>query len=508
MGDLKIKPNCEYNKFAPRWQKVRDILDGEARLKQVDLGRVGTGFKPNSTASASNPFNVYYLRPLNPTDTSDYNQARNANYICGARLYNATVKTLSGLMGMVFRVEPVTPDLPTELKYLPDNVDGSGLDIEQQMQAVAGDVLSIGRGGLLTDMPRNDEGKALTQADVDNGFRPTIQEYKAESIIDWHESVINGAKKLDLLVLSECVERFVDDSCFQRETVQQLRVYRLDDSGVSVQVLINDEGELKEELFIPVMGANNEQLKEIPFAFVGSKNNQPGIDRLPLEPVTDINLGHYQESANLASSSFQLSACQPVIADDAYSRALRDPKNSGPQKLGEQSAIVLGSGGRYDLVSPPENNLSSGIQGSYEQQMIALGAQLITSGGGAETAEAARIKRASDVSDLEVATRNISAAYNKSLKFVCLFMGIEYNDKWTFELNTNFFESKMTPQEIAELVKTWQAGGISKAVLDYNLQAGKVIKADEDLEVMNDAIAEETASDVDFDDEANNEAVE
>ena len=48
-------------------------------------------------------------------------------------------------------------------------------------------------------MPRNDDGIQITKLDVSNGFRASIQEYKAESIIDWHESIVNNVKVLDLL---------------------------------------------------------------------------------------------------------------------------------------------------------------------------------------------------------------------------------------------------------------------------------------------------------------------
>lgn len=504
MESIEITPCEEYKRYIKRYRRVRDLVDGEAKLKEVDLRCFSEDY---ANYSDNDYYRVNYLRAINPVDKGNYNTKRNIEYIKGARLYNATVKTLSGLLGMLFRVPPMLPELPSDLEYLIENINGSGLSMHQQIQSVASDVTQIGRDGLLVDMPRNDEGKEITKLDVNNGFRAGIYEYKAESIIDYHEAVINGVKKLVLLVLSEDVESYKDTLRISRELSQQIKVFRLTDEGVTIQTFTKGEKGLKKGDEMPVLAANNQKLDRIPFFFIGSKNNQPCADPLPLEPIADINVGHYQESANLASSSFQLSACQPVISDDNYQRASRDPNNDDIVELGEDSVILLGSDGSFSLVSPPENTMSKAIQKDYEEQMIALGAQLITNSGGVETAEAARIKRASDVSDLELIARNVGDAYTKAIEVVCLMMGVQYNDEWTVSLNTNFFESKLTPQEQAEVVRTWQAGAISKSVLDDKLQSGGVIGEAVDLEEMNQVISEEVIS-LGFDDDEDDEGAE
>lgn len=508
MEQLTIDCNDDYKSYAPRWARVRAINNGEAKLKEIDLERINSiGAKKTALSKA---ITVSFLRPINPSDTSTYNNNRNINMINGARLYNATVKTLSGLLGMVYRKPAVVSDnIPTELEYIFDNVNGAGLSMDQQSRSVSSDVVSIGRDGLLVDMPRNVEGKQITKADVDAGFRATIQEYKAESIIDWHETVLSNRKVLDLVVLAEQIEQYADATRIKREIKTQYKVYRLNADGVTVQIFTDsadDKEGLKQTEEIDVLDSAKVKLKEIPFIFVGSKNNQPDIDNLPLEPISDINIGHYQESANLASSSFQLSACQPWIADDNYAKVAQDKARSGGSvELGEDSLIVLKAGGTFNLTAPPENTMSSGIQKGYEEQMIALGAQLITSGGGVETAEAARIKHASDVSDLQVISTNISNAYTKCLEWVCLMMGINYQD-YTYTLNDEFFDSNMSAEDAVKLVSVWQGGAISKEVLDSNLKSGKIINADVDLDLMNDAIAEEQGGDIDFDENTDTDA--
>ena len=491
MEQITIENNCEYDAYAGRWARVRALNNGEAELKRIDLSRVG---KISTTTSA---IKASFLRPINPIDKSDYNTSRNINMINGARLYNATVKTRSGLLGMLYRKPPAESELPESIKYIYKNVNGAGLSMTQQSRSVSSDVVSIGRDGLLTDMPRNDEGVQITQNDVNNGFRASIQEYKAESIIDWHESIINNVKVLDELWLCEQITTLVPGTLNTRKVKNQYKVYRLSDSGVTVQMYIDSEGDkgLDDSGEVTVTDSSGMALTKIPFVFVGSKNNQPSVDNLPLEPIVDINIGHYQESANLASTSFRLSACQPWVASNTYSKVAQDKaKNGGAVELGEDSLIIVEAGGSFNFASPPSNPLSKEIQNDYKEQMVELGAQLITPNGGVETAEAARLKHASNVSDLEVISDNISSAYTKSLEYVCMFMGVEYKEEYTFKLNSEFFEVSLTADDALKWVQTWQGGAISKSELDTIMVKGKAIGADVDLDLMNKNIADNSPS--------------
>ena len=487
MAELKIEYNSEYTAHLPRWAKVRAIIDGEPALKAIDLANVG-GL--NIVASDAK---ISFLRPINPTNTSTYNKQRNINMINGARLYNTTVKTRSGLMGMLYRKPPMQAELPDDVAYIYENVDGSGLSMTQQSRSVSGDIIDIGRDGLLVDMPRNDEGVQITQADVNNGFRASIQEYKAESIVDWSESIINNVKVLDLLILCEQVEVFVQGTINTREVRNKFKIYRLTDEGVTVQVYTEKTGDgssgLEEAEIMPVLGANNVRLEKIPFTFIGSRNNQPSVDGLPLEPIALVNIGHYQESANLASSSFQLSACQPWVADKSFAQVARDKaKNGGSVELGEDSLIVLDTGGTFNYASPPPNPLSKEIQTGYRDQMLELGAQIIMPSGGVETAEAAKLKHASNVSDLGVISQNVSDAYTESIKTVCFFMGVEYKEEYTFKLNDEFFDMTLTADDAIKWMSVWQGGVYSKAELDAIMVKGKAIGADVDLDAMNKEI--------------------
>jgi hypothetical protein len=474
MADIKSSEyHDEYLAHRNRWQKIRDVLDGEYTLKQRDLSLTVGG---NT-----------YLRKINPSDTSQYNKERNEGYVNGARFYNASDRTLQGLMGMLYRSEPLISDLPTNMDYLKGNADGSGLSLEGQSKAVSADVISLGRDGLLVDMPSFD-GEA-TIADMEAGLRPSILEYKSESIVDWHERIVGGVRVLDMVKLLEVGEEynFANPKMVVKDQVKYYKMLYLDDSG-NVMVSRWKDDEVIETA--PMIKGDRTPFKVIPFVFVGSKNNSPRVDKAPLESIVDVNIGHYQESANLASSSFQLSAAQPWIADDNYQRAVKNSAIEGGDevaKMGEGSAFVLGTGGQFAITSPPENTLASSLRDDYKDQMVSLGAQLITDGGQSETAEAARIKHASDVSVLDMVAVNVSMAYTKCLKWCAEFLNVVQDDL-SFELNRDFFDVKLTPEQQRELVAAWQSGVISKDVLDKRFVKGGVIPESVDLDEMNGQI--------------------
>jgi len=485
----KFEPNDDYLRYCPRWTKVDDIVDGGARLKEKDLARNGT-----------------YLRQLgvNPDQpfqqNTQYNCKRNINYINGAILVNATERTLTGLMGMLFRVAPSDENIVGDIEYLIQNVNGAGLTLNHQAKSTASKVLQQGRRGLLVDMPKTDGVTEITRADVANGFRPKILTYEACEIVDWNESLINNQMVLDLVVLNEVKCIFIDDQRIKRKKVLLQRVLRLLD-GVYVQETFI-EGESQGDFTI-ITDGNNIPMSFIPFIFVGSVNNDPCIDMLPLESIADVNLGQYRNSADLESSSFQLSAAQPWIADDHYAHQISNPNEKGEltQTFGEEDLIVLGNGGSFNISQPDPNTLANDLAKEKRIEMAELGAQLISEGGAAETAEAARIKKASDASVLDIISENISSAYSQCISWCGLFLGVDLDaEEIGYKLNDDFFETKLTPEERNIAIMEMQSGIYPTRIARSLLQKGGVIPANEDLIKLDEEVKAEVDIMPDLDD--------
>lgn len=467
-----IKPNTQYEENFPRWQRVHDVVGGGFDLKRRDNEVPGT-----------------YLRVINPLDLSQYNRRLNSSYRKSAVFYNATSRTLAGLLGMLYRVEPDIIDLPDSMEYVNTDVDRNGMGINQQSHAVSSEVIQIGRHGLLTDMPVKEDGVENTLADVDNGFRPFIKRYNAVDITDWNQSVVSGALVLDLVVLRENTSEFSDEHRISRVEKRRYRILRLVDGRYTQQLWVEDQSQPEEELII--LDGSGKSFDEIPFVFVGSENNDPNVDAAPLESLADVNIGHYRNSADLEHSSFNLSAATPYIADNSYSSSFRNPdnKSSSVQNFGENSVIVMGSGGSAGFLQPSPNTLANDLSSSKEEQMVALGAQLISVGGGAETAEAVRIKKSADASTLSVIGVNISNGYTKSLGWIAKFLGVDFEGE--YKLNSNFFDVALSAQERQQIVAEWQSGLYPVRLARKQLQASKIIPINEDLDMLQDEVDSE-----------------
>lgn len=489
-----IISNQKHIEYCQRYKRVRDVIDGQFRLKQVDLARIG--ITNQSSTDVLLNCNSGYLRLINPSDTSDYNRNKNIGMIRGAVLFNATARTLSGLMGLLFRSDPMWPEFTGGMDYLLDDADGAGLSLDHQSQLVAWNVTQVGRHGLLADMPRNEKGEAVTLDRVKRGYRASIKQYSAENIVDYHESVVDGAKVLDLLILRE-YKTVWNDNKIDRTEEEVFRAYRLKDGIVTVQMYDKGMTATSEEIVIKAGGS--QVLDRIPFVFVGSVNNNPDYDPLPLEALVDTNIGHYQESANLRVSSWDTSAAQPYIADDGYLKYKRSDEAKGaPVEVGSDIVHIMGTGGVYGFAQPLPNSLSSDLMAKDELRMVALGAQLITASGQAETAEAVRIKHGSDISVLESIAINVSDAYRTMFEYCYKLMGISYSEI-KVSLNREFFDSKLTAQEITAIVSAWQAGAISEMEKSIALQKGKIIDAETDLEEMHERIRDEQVPAPQFD---------
>lgn len=465
----EIQPNEQYMLNHPRWIRIHDAIGNEYQIKKRDNEKPGT-----------------YLRVINPLDKSEYNQRLNASYRRSAVFYNATGRTLIGLLGMLFRVEPTISKLPDIMEYVETDIDGNGLGINQQAHAVSSEVIQIGRHGLLTDIPIKDSSTVNTVADVQNGHRPFTKKYNAIDIIDWNQSVVGGVIKLDLVVLEERVMTFSDEFRIKRETKRRYRILRLTD-GRYTQQLWTEGDDSPEEEFEILDGTGN-VWDEIPFIIPGSENNDPSVDSLPLEPLADVNFAHRQNGADLEHSSFQISAATPWIADNAFQTSFNNPNNKTGKliKFGEQSVILMGTNGKFGFAQPDPNVLANDLLKNKEQQMIALGAQLIQPSGGPETAEAVRTKKAADTSMLAVIGINVSNAYTKSLGWIARFLNVDFDGE--YQLNSNFFDTRLTAQERQQIIVEWQSGLYPVRIAREQLKSSKIISTDEDLDILQDEI--------------------
>nr|WP_241771024.1 DUF4055 domain-containing protein [Pseudomonas lactis] len=417
-----------------------------------------------------------------PLNQSEENKARYEQLKKRAMFLNVVGRTRTGLLGAVFR-KTAEISLPTAIEYLKENASGDGASLEQLSKESTGECLDTGRGGLLVDFPKVQlpEGQtALTVAQAANS-RAFIHFYCAESIINWREDVIDGVRRLTLVVLHEKINVPTPDG-FEFTAKDQYRALMLRDGKYvqSVHSADDPEGEETEP-----KDKSGKPFYHIPFHFFGAENNDASIDKAPLEDLAEVNILHYGNSATVEESGFISSQPSLFITTDIQPDEFIRLNPNG-MHIGSRRGHNLGKSGTAIMLQANETQLARELMKDKEQQMLMIGARIVQQGSGAETAEAVRIRYSSDNSVLGTIAGNVSEAVRLSLFDAQRFMVGDVDEEGTvFWLNQEFFDEVMDAQAILAQMQLWQQGIIAKKDLRTNLRQSGVLdsdRTDEDID--------------------------
>lgn len=121
----------EYEASLDLWRTLRDVMAGDRAIKQA-----GIRYVPRLEGQNDVEFRAYVERGF---------------------FYNATARTVSGYLGMIFRREPVVklPDagsvLGKALRSFENDSDLQGKDLAAYGREVVSEVTVVGRAGTLID---------------------------------------------------------------------------------------------------------------------------------------------------------------------------------------------------------------------------------------------------------------------------------------------------------------------------------------------------------------------
>lgn len=420
MAEIK-KNNPEYDLFLPYWKQIRTFARG---IKDVQ------NYLQNVTSS-SEPQALQ----------------RNLMYKERAKYTNFPSRTRNALSGSVFRKD-ATYEIPTSLEYLIENANGCGLSLNHLAKSLVNNVLEIGRHCLFVDYDEDDS-------------MPYIVEYNAESVRDWEMK--NGYLRKVVLIKSKKKEKHL----------------LLNEDGLYIIQIVEDE--TIKETYTPTK-KDGTRFDYIPFIFCGSVNNSPEIDDMPLWAIVDVTQGHYQNSADY-EDLLRLMLPTPYMTEVTKSW-FDEMYPSGTVDFGTGAMLVAPQGANVGLLQANENQVHSEAMKHKEEQLIMLGARLITGNtGGVETAEAARIRFSSENSVLDTISTNCSRAIEKCIMWCGDYLNIQ--EDAIFELNRDFFDTKLSPQEITASVLLLDRGVYAMSDLRDNLRKSGVIRGDRTDEDIN-----------------------
>ena len=423
-----------------QWKKCRDCNEG-----QDAVHKAGKAYLPELSGQTAKEYEAYKSR---------------------TPFFNATARTVDGLVGMVYRKYPVT-EVPAAMDEMVSDIDLQGKSIDLKSKEVLRQVIEVGRVGLLVEYPRVMEGPpTLAQAAALN-YRPYVVEYKAEQILNWREARINNRLQPVLVTLYEVVEVWEG---YEQSSIEQIRVLELMD-GVYVQSVYRKPEKAKEwvlfEQFTPTR--NGAPLTFIPFICFNPNQIGLTVEKPPILDLVELNLSHYRTSADYENGAHFCGVPTPVLAGFQF-----DEKDTVKVGFGAiTSADPQAKWGFLEFTGQGLTPLKEAKQ-EKEAQMAALGSRMLAAEKKqAEAQDTVRLRHAGEGAVLSAMAKVVSEGMTRVLEIMRDWQGI--SGDVDHELNSDFVDAGMTPQELQQLVAAWQMGAISYESLHWNLKRGEML---------------------------------
>lgn len=443
---------------------IRDVLAGEMRVK---------GMRET------------HLPMPNGHDRSQENKERYESYLKRAVFYNVARRTLQGYVGQVFGEKPVV-QMPPAMDIIGKDVTGSGIPLDQFAKKVLSETIAYSRCGLLVDYPYQrqnaEDDKAVTMAQAAmQRVQPVVQVFSPMALVNWREACIGGVDQIVFVVILELFP-FEDDG-FEMKFSRQWRICRLDENGHYIQeiyrlstpmqvdsaeynIYSKDEmnktkdGNSQYVLFgsYNMLDFNGQPMTHIPFKFIGAMNNDSHPDLPAFYDLCSINIAHYRNSADYEESCYMVGQPTPVLTgltEEWIKTVLQNKIN-----FGSRGGIMLPAGGNAFLIQAQANTMLKEAMQTKEDQMVKLGAKLITPSNIMRTATEVAIESAAENCGLATITSNVSDGITWALQECATWMGLDATSI-SYELNQHFDAAIMTPADQAALIAQWQTGAIS-----------------------------------------------
>ena len=427
--------HTEYTLNAGDWKLCRDAIAGSKTVKAA-----GPAYLPKLEGQSFKEYDAYKMR---------------------ASYFNATGRTVDGIVGMIFRKDPSISG-SNDKQLLATKVSKDGKKFSEFLRAITGEIVGMGRVGVLIDAPSN--GEAANKA--------YFAEYQAEAILNWQTHEVNGEEQLSLVVLKEDLKIDGEDE-FEKETVSQIRVLRIVQGVYQVQIYkqlnaVSTVYTAQEPVFPKIAGRS---LNSIPFKFIVPSGTSIGkVEKSPIIDIAEINMSHYRSSADLEHGRHFTGLPTAWAAGFPKDTVLRI--GSGVAWISEDPTATA----RY--LEFTGQGLGALVEALKEKnrQMTILGARLLEESNpkAAEATETHRLRKSGENNIVANIAKSISGAATELLNWLSEWR-TDLSGGYTIDLNTDYVQTKMTSDELIALVKSLQDGAISEETFVWNLKQGEIL---------------------------------
>lgn len=438
---------------------IRDVCSGERDVKDE-----GTLYLPQLEAQEPDEYYAYLDR---------------------ATFYPFTGRTVNALVGTVFYRDPVLTGVPENRTPLLRTITKDGQPHLPLMKSVCQEVLSVGRVGLLVDLPREPSTEP----------KPYIETYIAENILDWETTVINDpAHELHgREVFSKIVLREIDPVTVStmpgtlakkfliryRELLLEVRP----NPGTGIPkytyvqkyyALRDGDATYPKDLVTTVIPTRREEpLDVIPFVLFGPMLSSAEIEKPPIIDIARLNVSHYRSYAHLEHGRFYTG--MPVYWVEQAQGA-----GGGEYTIGPSVVWEVQSGSRPGLLEFNGNGLKF-LQDALDQketQAAALGGRMIgiRTGSTSESDNAVQVKDRNEQVILLNAVESLDEGFRRVFNLWLWWRGEDKPDV-SVEHNRDFLLNLAGARELRAVSGMYADGMIPVEVLYDYLVKAEVIPA-------------------------------
>lgn len=429
-----------------QWERAQDCYDGEDAVK------------------AKGPL---YLPHLDSHNASGGQQLYDA-YKKRALFFNATARTTDGLAGSIFQKGPKLEGVSEAVEEALDDVTLEGQSLDQFALEATKDVLLKGRAVVLVDF-------------TDGAQRPHLASYEARDFLNWDSERVDGDPRLSRAMLREC-ETYIEDATKdpyakkERTIIRELymdgKVYK---QRVWEQLKEGSEWTLRKGGEV-IPTKNGKPLDFIPLWCIGPGGVNLNPCKPPLLDLVDLNLSHYRTSADLEHVRHFLGLPTPWVSGVM-------PGPDGSIQLGPSGILILDKGGQAGMLQVTGDITPLAEADKEKRKMMAsLGSRMLEAGAAPnETAFSVAMRHSGEHATLRTVACSIEEAFKAILKVFVWWMpgettGEVKDMEVEFDLNKDFFATKMTGSDLGAWVAALQANAISYETFWFALQNGDIAR--------------------------------
>ena len=429
----------EYLKNLTKWQLMRDALAGEVAKEK-------------------------YVPKLSDQEAEEYSA-----YVGRAEFYNATARTQVALTGLLF-AKPPKVELPEALKTIGENISLDDDTLEALAKNIADECLSVGRCGVLVDLPSVEKADYSKLEAERLNLRAYATLYKAENIINWKTTKINGSNVTSLVVLAETYAEPTQDD-FVDKIKTRYRVLELHEGYYRQRVFSETKAGNFEVVSEIYPSANGQKLEYLPFTFFNVNDLKTSVEKPPLLDLAKVNISHFRSEVDLEHGTHFTALPTPYVT--GY-----QGESSEKLKIGSTAVWVINDPsakvGFLEFSGAGLSTLENRIA-VKEKRMSILGARLLLDEKKtAEATETLQMRKSGENAVLTSVASTISEGIVSFLKDVAFFENIA-GENLIYEINTDYNLTMIEPQLLAQIIAGIQSGDIPNEVLYDALLKGELM---------------------------------